>query len=464
MEDLAKKAIDAAQKSGAEFVDLRLESTLGTNIVVMDGKTRNMSAQRESGCGIRAFVGGAWGFSATNDLSTKSLKSAAEAAVRMAKVARSKAKIEFRIADGKAVRRTEKYRCKERPSDITVDEKLAFVLSLDKQMRSHGSRISSTNVRYDDLEAERLVANSFGSLVRASEKWVLSGCSAWARTENLLQRGHASEGSVGGYELMRKEVSQNLGNAAAEQALRLLDSRPVPAGKFTVILDNKMTGMLAHEAFGHACEADGILGGSSVLADRLGQKVANEGITMVDDPTLEDTFGHFSFDWEGVKAKKNVLIADGVLTGFMHNIESSSRMGLEPTGSARAQAYNSPPIIRMSNTYIAPGKQDKDELFEGLKRGLLIQGNQYGYVEPAKGQFMFKCDEVYEIVNGEVGQRFRDASISGLILEVLNNVEGIANDFVLGDPGYCGKGGQSARTAEGGPHLRVANMVVGGLA
>ena len=463
LEDLAELAVDHALRLGAKFADIRIESAQGTNVVVMDGRTRSMTAQQESGLGLRAFVDGAWGFVSTSSLTKAAVRESASSAVKMAKAARAKAKIAFDIKEGKAVRASDEYRYRERPSDVRLEEKLRFALDQDRTMRGADSRITSTNTRYDDMEADRVIANSFGSLVKAREVWVLGACSAWARSEGVMQKGHASNGSVGGYELMRAPASQSLGTDAAAQALRLLEAKPAPAGKFTVILDNKMTGMLAHEAFGHACEADAIIAGASVLEGKVGKRVAHEGISLVDDPTIKGTFGYFSLDWEGVKARKHTLIENGVLKGFMHNLESSSRFGVAPNGSARAQSFNSPPIIRMSNTYIAGGKWKKDDLFEGLKHGLLIQGNQYGYVEPAKGQFMFKCDEAYEIRNGEVGQRYRDASLSGLILEVLNNVERIGDDFSLGDPGYCGKNGQSARTTDGGPHLRVADMVVGGL-
>ncbi len=463
MEDLAELAIEHALKLGAEFADLRIESTTGTNILIMDGKTRTLNSEREAGCGIRAFVGGTWGFVATSVLTKASLRSAAASAVKMAKAATARAKIQFEMKPGKAMTATEEYKCKEKPADVTTEEKLSFALGLDRSAKSFDPRIGSTNARYDDLEAERVIANSFGTMVRTKERWVLAACSAWSKSEGVTQRGHSSAGSVGGYELMRTSGALDLGKEAAGQAVRLLDSKPAPAGKFTCILDNKMTGMLAHEAFGHACEADAIIAGASVLEGKIGKKVADEGISLVDDPTIKDTFGFFSIDWEGVKARKHVLVDHGVLVGYMHNLESSSRLGQKPNGSARSQGFNSPPIIRMSNTYISAGDCKKSELFDGLRHGLLIQGNQYGYVEPAKGQFMFKCDEAYEIKNGEVGQRYRDASLSGIILDVLNNVERIGNDFFLGDPGYCGKGGQSARTTDGGPHIRVADMVVGGL-
>ena len=464
MEDLAKHAIDQALKLGAEFADIRIESAAGINIVVMDGKTKTLNVSRESGCGIRAFSGGAWGFAATNILTQASVKAAAASAAKMAKAARAKAKVKFEISDVKAVRAREEYKAKEKFTEVTTEEKLEYVMSQDKAMRTLDKKITSTNARYDDLEAVRVVANSFGTLTHTTERWLISMCGAWAKSDGIVQRGHASNGSVGGYELMRSEASQNLGRQAAEQAVRLLDSKPPPAGKFTVILDHKMTGLLAHEAFGHACEADAVIAGASVLEGKVGDMVAGKGITMVDDPTVSNTFGYFSYDWEGVKAKKHVLIEDGELKGYLHNLESGSRMGLGSNGAARSQAYNSPPIIRMSNTYIGPGDWKKEELFEGLKHGMLIEGAQYGYVEPAKGQFMFKGDEAYEIKDGEVGQRFRDASISGLILEVLKNVDALADDFVLTDAGYCGKGGQEARTTDGGPHIRVKNLVVGGLA
>lgn len=464
MEDLASKTIDHAMRQGAEFADLRLESYRCTNIVVMDGRTKTVSAALPSGCGVRAFMAGAWGFAVTNDISQPSLSAAAESAVKMAKVAKERAKVKFEISAVKAERAVERYKCGIRPSDVRTEDKVSLASSLDKSMRSADPRIASTNARYDDFEGERIVANSFGTLVRTYETWTLAACSAWAKSDGIVQRGHSAVGSVGGYELMQTEDVATMGSSASAQALRLLDSKPAPAGKSVCILDNKMTGLLAHEAIGHACEADAILAGASVLEGRLGQKVAAAEVTLVDDPTIESTFGYFSYDWEGVRARRRVLISEGILTEYLHNLESSSRMGKEPNGASRAHTYGNAPIIRMSNTFIGAGDWGKDELIEDTKEGILFQGSQYGYVEPSKGQFMFKCDEAYEIKGGQLGQRYRDASLSGVILDVLNSVTGVADDFVLTDPGYCGKNYQDARTADGGPHIRVADVVVGGLA
>ena len=463
MEDLATAAIEHAAKLGAEFADIRLEQSSGVSLVVMDGKTRTLAAQKDEGCGIRAFMGGMWGFASSDGLSKSSVKAAASEAVKMARAARSKVKVEFKIRPEKPVRLAEEYRCREPVSEVPMEDKLEYVMSLDGSMRTFDPRITSTNSRYDDLEVQRVVSNTFGTQVRTLERWVLASCSAYAKAEGVIQRGHAPLGNVGGFELVRGEAAHSLGVEAASMAIRLLDTKPAPAGMFTCVLDNKMTGLLAHEAFGHACEADGVLAGASVLEDKVDKQVAVEAVNMYDDPTVKNTFGYYSVDWEGVKSKRHVLVERGILKGFLHNLETGSRMGITPSGSARSQAYSSPPIIRMSNTYFGPGDCKKDELIEEVKAGLLIKGSQYGYVEPAKGQFMFKCDEAYQIKDGELGQRYRDASISGIILDVLNNVQGMADDFTLTDPGYCGKGGQIARTTDGGPHMCVKDMVVGGL-
>ena len=464
MEDVAELAVEHAMSRGAEFADIRVESFNGTTIVVMDGKTKTITSRIESGCGIRAFIDGGWGFAVCNGLERSKVKDAAETAVKLANVSREKAKVKFRIEEAPTVRTKDDYPCRNSPSSVSIDEKLELAMSHDRAMKSFDERVVSTNTRYEDFEGGRVVANSFGSMIRTREWWTLASCNAWARSEGVLQRGHDVVGNVGGYEVVRTEAASMIGVRAAEQAVRLLDSKPVPAGRFTCVLDNKMTGLLAHEALGHACEADAVLAGASVLEGLEGKKIASDIVTLVDDPTVPDTFGYFSYDWEGVKSSKHTLIDRGVLSGLMNNLETSSRMGSPPNGASRAETFSAPPIIRMSNTYIAAGDRTRDELISEVKDGILIQGAQYGYVEPAKGQFMFKCAEAYRIEGGEVGQRYRDAILSGLVLEALHGVTGVADDFVLTDPGYCGKAGQDARTTDGGPHIRIENVLVGGLA
>ena len=450
---------------GAEFADLRMESISGVNILIMDGKTKTVTSKIEKGCGIRSFIKGGWGFAVCNGLDRDDVLKAAETSVRLAMVSHAKAKMRFEISSAPSVRARSEYQCAIPPSEVSTDDKLKFTLGLDRSMASHDERIVSRSARYDDFEGERVVANSFGALVRTLETWTLTACSAWSKGDgDTIQRGHEAVGNVGGFEVVNTEAAASCGETAAAMAVRLLDSKPVPAGKYTCVLDNKMTGLLAHEAFGHACEADAILSGSSVLEGMQGRTVANENVSLVDDPTISDTFGYFPYDWEGIASTKHVLIDKGVLSEFMHNLETSSRMLLPPNGAARADSYSSPPIIRMSNTYIEPGDMKRDELIGDIGGGLLIKGAQYGYVEPAKGQFMFKCNEAFAIENGDIGQRYRDAILTGLILDVLNDVTGIADDFELVDPGYCGKSGQDARTTDGGPHIRVDNVVVGGLA
>jgi TldD protein len=464
MEDVAELAIEHSLAKGAEFADVRVESFQGTIIVVMDGRTKTITTRIERGCGVRAFIEGGWGFAVSNGLEPANVRDAAEVAVKLAFVSKEKAKVRFRMGEAPSTRTKDDYPCLTTPSSVPVAEKLRLAMGHDKAMKSFDERVVSTNTRYEDFEGARVVANSFGSMIRTNEWWTLASCSAWARSDGILQRGHDSVGNVGGYEVVGTEEAAEIGVRAAAQAVRLLDSKPVPAGRFTCVLDNKMTGLLAHEALGHACEADTVLAGASVLEGMQGKRVASETVTLVDDPTVSNTFGYFAYDWEGVKSSKHTLIDRGVLGDFMNNLETSSRMGVVANGAGRSETYSAPPIVRMSNTFIAPGDLGKEELISGVRDGMLISGAQYGYVDPAKGQFMFKCDEAYRIEKGEVGQRYRDAILSGLVLEALHGVTGVADDLILTDPGYCGKSGQDARTTDGGPHIRVENILVGGLA
>lgn len=463
MKEILSEAIDRALKLGAEFVDIRVENNTGTNVTVLDGKTKQIVSPRDIGAGIRSFIRGGWGFSCTNKLSKKALKEAVESSVKMAKTAEKKAKVRFAIEEGRAIEARASVKAKLKLEDVPIEEKVKLALNIDKSARTYDKRISSTSVLFHDFVGELTIANSFGTYLEIPQSWMITACRAYAQENGIRQWGLEARAGVGGFEIVEKQKAFEVGEVAATKAVRLLTSKSAPAGKFPCIFDQRLSGIFIHEAFGHACEADAVLAGASVLEGKMGERVGSQLVTVVDDPSMEGTFGYFPFDWEGTPARKRTLVEKGILKEFIHNLETSSRMKLPANGGARAETYQDTPIVRMSNTYIAPGDWKFEEILKDMGKGLYAKGAQYGYVDPAKGQFMFKCEEVYEIVNGEIGTLYRDVSLSGLTLEVLANTDAIGNDFVIGDPGYCGKGGQSARTTDGGPHIRVKEVVVGGL-
>ncbi len=227
-----------------------------------------------------------------------------------------------------------------------------------------------------------------------------------------------------------------------------------------MVLGSNVVGVFVHEAFGHLAEADIALSGG-VLASNLGKKIASDVVTFYDDGTADGAFGSFKYDDEGVPAQKTLLIKDGFVAGLMHNRETAAKFNTAPTGNARAEDFRVEPIIRMRNTFMAPRDHSLEELMEGVPMGYYFKSFRGGQAN-IDGTFQVGIQEAYEIINGEVGEPVRNASISGNTLEALFKVDAAGRDFTLW-PGRCGKG-QTAFICDGGPDIRVKEVTVGGSA
>ncbi len=204
------------------------------------------------------------------------------------------------------------------------------------------------------------------------------------------------------------------------RAVELLTAENPPSGRFPVILAPSMVGLFTHEAVGHNAEADTVKSGNSILEGKIGKLIASPNVTMVDDPTFEGAYGSYVYDCEGTKAKKTVIIENGVLKSFLHNLETAHWFNVSPTGNARAENYSSPPIVRMSNTYMLPGKVKLEEILSSIKKGIFVEDVGFGgYVFPERGQFMFNANSSYLIENGRKTKLLKNVSLSGLTLEVL---------------------------------------------
>jgi TldD protein len=347
-------------------------------------------------------------------------------------------------------------------SSVSIDEKMDLVRMIDDQARDYDKRIVSTRSIYGDLWSEIYVANSLGTNVSMQNSVPRIIAVSTAKEGANRQRMQKSVGVRGGFEEMETEAAQNIGTAAAELAIDLLSSEAAKGGIYDVVMDPILNGVLTHEAFGHAVEADNWPAHSTVLEDKIGESMGPDFLSISDDPTLQGKRGSTEYDWEGTKTKKRHLVNDGVLTELLHSLETSSRLEMEPNGSARSQSFMYPPLPRMSNTFMEPRGWGFDELLADTKNGILLCSFNYGYTQPAKGQFMFQASHGYLIENGERGQMIRDVSLAGNILEVLPKIDAIGNDFEL-DAGTCGKGGQAVPTMTGGPHARIRAVPVGGM-
>jgi len=282
-----------------------------------------------------------------------------------------------------------------------------------------------------------------------------------ARDDSEVVSYRTRTGGQGGLELIQGVDLTALGEQAQNAALRLLKAERAPSGKMPLIADNDLTGVYIHEALGHPCEADLVAAGDSCLAGKLGEKIGNDIVTVVDDPTLMGGYGAYPIDDEGVNTREKVLIKDGVLTEYLNHRETAHHFGLEPNGGARAQDGLHHPLVRMSNTMIQGGSHaDLEELMEDVEYGIYACGTRGGQVDTGRGSFQFAAQEAWLIENGELTRPLKDVSVSGMTLEILKNVDGLTRDASLATPGFCGKG-QTVPVGDGGPVMRIREALVG---
>jgi len=460
MENLAKLAIETGLDLGMSFVDIRIETARMTNLEVVKGVTMKTLIANHTGAGIRAFTKGSWAFGHTSDLTASGIRKAVESLSRMASATTKWVDMDFEI-DAPTFSGKAKYRAKGPINNATIEEKIEVAQSIDHQLRQADSRVMHTRVLYRDAWTNSYVANSFQTETHQENGQITIIPICTVKEGANIQKADIAYGLTGGLGDISNQVMYNLGTKPAKIAVDLLDSISLKGGVYDVIADPVLNGAMIHEAFGHGCEADNHTAGSSVLEGKLNSAIGPETISITDDPTLEHHIGSYEYDSEGTRARKRELVRDGVLTEFLHDLDTAARLKMEPNGAARAMSFMYPPIPRMSNTFMEPGDWDLDELIQDTKHGVLMCNLNYGYADSTKGQFMFQAPYGYQIQNGERIKMVRDASIAGLITDILWKIDGVSSDFSY-DVGSCGTQGQMVLVMSGGPHVRIRQVPVGG--
>ncbi len=460
MKDLLTKINNTATGLGAQYAEARAQRLTKTSLTLKEERVEAAKQGIESGVAIRVLVNGAWGFASVGSLDAQILEEAVTDACRMAKLASTRLKTPIKLAPAKTVEDRVFAKPKKNPSDVTMEDKIKTALSINKTSLTFDSRIKSCGVDYMDLMGSSFFVNSEGTSIEQDKLYVWARITASAESNGVFTFSREEIGSTSGYELFDEQIPEELGKKVATRAVQQLDAKSPKGGKSPVVLGPNVVGVFVHEAFGHLAEADLALSGG-LLASNMGKKLGSDLVTFYDDGTLPGSFGAFKYDDEGVPTHKTLLIKDGVVTGLMHNRDTAQKFNAEPTGNARAEDFRVEPIIRMRCTYMAPRDQTLEELLEGVKTGYFFKSFRGGQAS-LDGTFQVGIQEGYEIVNGEIGAPVRNASISGNTLETLHKVDAVGKDFAL-DPGRCGKG-QTAFICDGGPHIRLSEVVVGGSA
>jgi TldD protein len=461
LKDLLLRINDVAcQKHGAQYVETRAQDLRKTVLSLKEERVEVSKQGIENGVAIRVLVNGAWGFASVGTFEVATLESAVSDACKMAKKTSERLKTPIKLALSKSIEDKVISKPKKNPANILVEEKLRNALAINKTILRFNSLIKSCSVDYFDLMGTSLFTNSEGSIIEQDKLYVWARITASAHSEGVFTFSREEVGSTSGYELFDQQIPEDLGEKVAARAIQQLDAKNPKGGYFPVILGPSVVGVFVHEAFGHLAEADLALSGG-ILSNNLGKKIGSNLVTFYDDGTIEGTFGAFKYDDEGVPSHKTELLKDGVVTGLMHNRETAQKFGVEPTGNSRAEDFRVEPIIRMRCTYMDPRDQTLEELLEGVKQGYFFKSFRGGQAN-IDGTFQVGIQEGYEILKGEIGAPVRNASISGNTLETLHKVDAVSKDFFL-EPGRCGKG-QTAFICDGGPNVRIREVIVGGSA
>lgn len=461
LKDILVKVVDlATQKFGAEYAEARAQKLFKTMLTLKEGRVEAAKQGIESGVALRVLVNGAWGFASVGSLNIEALTEAVSDACRMAKATCSRLKNPIKLAEVKAIEDKVVAKPQKDPSEIPIEDKINTTLAINNAILGYDKRVKSCTIDYLDLTGTNYFVNSEGAYIEQNKLYVWSRITATATEAEIFTVSREEIGSTSGYEIFDVETPEKIGGEVAKRAVEQLKAKSPKGGSFPVVLGPNVVGVFVHEAFGHLAEADLTLSGS-VLSDKFGKKIASNVVTFYDDGTVEGAFGSFKYDDEGVPAQKTLLVKDGVVVGLMHNRETAQKLNMKPTGNARAEDFRVEPIIRMRNTFMEPKDYSFEELIEGIKFGYYLKSFRGGQAN-LDGTFQVGIQEAYEIIKGEVGEPVRNASISGNTLETLRKVDVVGKDFEL-SPGRCGKG-QTAFVCDGGPHIRVKEVLVGGSA
>ena len=451
------KVLSKCMITGGDFAEIFEEDTISNSLGILDNKVENAIGGRSYGVGIRIFKGLKSVYSYTNNNSLSSLLDTAYKAA----LALGDLKEEKTIIVNNSIIVPNKHIIKYYPNDINYDKKIGIMKMAYKSASEYSSDITKVSVGYSDKDQKILIANTDGLCVEDRRVRTRLGISAVASKDGENQMGFEGPGRSMGFEMFNDIDVEKYGIEAARTAVTMLHAKDCPAGKMTVAIDNGFGGVLFHEACGHSLEATSVAKGNSEFANKIGEQIASSKVTAIDDGTIENAWGSINIDDEGEKARKNVLIENGILKGYMIDKLNGRRMGMNSTGSGRRQSYKYAPTSRMTNTYIAAGNDNPEDIIKSMDEGLYAKKLGGGSVNPVTGEFNFSVSEGYLVKNGEIQEPVRGASLIGKGSEILMNIDMVGKNLVQAQ-GMCGSSSGSIPVNVGQPMIRVKNITVGG--
>lgn len=455
--DIAKKVLTECVSTGADFAEIFYEDTIEGSISIIGGKVEAASSKHIYGAGIRILKGLQEVYGYTSDCDEEGL-------LKLACKLKSSYDgepigLEFELVEEEASHdfvKIDRY-----SKDVDLKEKVEYIKIVDKAIKEYSDKIVQSVASFTDKTQFVTIANTKGKFIKDVRNQQRIAGNAVASSNGKSQQNGSTIGGNFGIDTYKEKDLQAFGADVARAAVTMVDAPEMVGGVYPVVIHNGFGGVLFHEACGHSLEATSVARGMSVFCGKVGEKIASDIVTAVDDGTVYNEWGSTNIDDEGNKTRKNILIENGVLKGYMIDERNDRFMNMGATGNGRRQNYRFSPTSRMTNTYIANGTSTFEEIIANTKHGLFCKSMGGGSVNPVTGEFNFSVNEGYMIEDGKITHPVRGATLIGNGSNALFNIDMIADNMSFGH-GMCGSRSGSIPANVGQPTIRIQNMTVGG--
>ena len=459
---LIEKTLSCALSRGGNLAELFFEQTQSTRIFFEQDRVDKVMNGKDQGVGLRIIFDGKSVYGYSTDLSEEALLKLASDLTMAIPQSKKPHKIvsDWSIAK-QPVSSIADYAVAKSPRSLPLDQKIEVLKKMDGAAKAILPTALQVSSIWLDSFRKILIANSEGVIAPDTKTYLQLVCQVVGEKQGRVESAYESDGGFVGLEFLEENPPVSIAQEAARRVQVLLDSEPAPSGTMPVVISAQAGGTMIHEAVGHGLEADLACHGLSVYQNKLGQQVASPLISVIDDGTMEKKRGSYRFDDEGTPSQKTTLIENGVLKNYMVDRLSGMKFDLMPTGNGRRESFRHKPIVRMTNTYIAPGQDDPEAILKDTQWGVFVKAMGGGQVNTVTGDFVFAVTEGYLIHEGKLTQPIRGATLVGNGPKVLMQVDRLGNDLGF-STGTCGKDGQGAPVTDAQPTLRVPELTVGG--
>lgn len=449
-----EKLLKISLKNGGDFSEIYIENTRGTSIISEGRRIEKYITTHESGIGIRVVIDDRSSYAYTNDIpSLEDLAFTVASAIK-------KGPFDTNISlEKRPIRSLAKVDID--PFSIPSEDKIKRIKMAEDVAWGMDKSVVQVRIIYGESKKRVSIANSKGFVsedIRDSILFVVHGVVA---KNGIIETGYEPAGGARGFELLDEIDPEEIAKTAIARATQCLSARQAPAGVMPVVLSSEAGGTMIHEAIGHGLEADLAGEGLSVYSGRIGEMIASNAITVIDDGTIVGKRGSIGCDDEGSPSKQTILVEDGVLKTYMTDLITANKYNLPLTGNGRRQSYRYRPIPRMTNTLIKPGSLTPEEIVSKVERGIFVKKMGGGQVNTVNGDFVFEVSEGYLIDGGKVGDPLRGATLVGNGPKILISIDYVGSDLGFGI-GTCGKDGQGVPVADAQPTILIPEITIGG--